>query len=935
MKKLILSFFAFLFFVGTGMSQTSIVKGRVVDSNSSDVIENVAISIKASTFNTMTDPQGLFVIQGDALPQGEQVLLVSKPGYYTQRIQLTIQNGATLNLSTILLEVDLSVTESQIGIISLSDNELDEDDGSSFNTSGLLQASRDAFLNAAAFDFSATFFRPRGLDNANGKVLINGLEMNKQITGRPQWGNWGGLNDVQRNREFSMGLKASDYTFGDVAGTTNIIMRASQYRQGGRVSYASSNRSYRGRVMGTYNSGLNKNGWAYAFSAARRFGEGGYQDGTIYDSNSFFASVEKKINDNHSLNLTAFYTPNRRGRSTAITQEQRDLKGIRYNPNWGYQDGEIRNSRIREIEEPIFMLNHYWNIGEKTTLNTNIGYQTGTINNSRIDNNGNRNPAGNYYQRLPSYFLRDASPTPYQYQQAYLAREEFVNDGQIPWNTLYDANIDSQGNALRASYILQDDVSKDTQVQFSSILFSELTSNITLNAAVNYRSLKSENYAQVRDLLGSSGFLDIDTFANSESGDGSGDLQTNIAQSDVRNPNRIVGEGDRYKYNFDINADVSSGFVQAQFKYSKVDFYLAASLGATNYQRNGLYENGNYQGGNNSFGESEALNFSTLGFKGGAVYKLTGRHLLDINAGYLTKAPSIRNSFSNSRQNNNVVEGLVEEKIQNLDLSYIFRSPILKARVTGFYNTMQDQTDINFFFTESIQSADGGGTFVQEVLTGIASRRAGAEIGIEAQVTPTIKLKGAASMAQYVFTNNPNQYFTSDDFEGPKRLGDGTTKMKNLHIAGGPENAFQLGFEYRDPNFWWFGVTSNYFSNAYIDVSSLRRNDNFATDTDNIGYNDYDPTIARELLQQEQFNDYTLVNVVGGKSWRVDGYYIGFFATINNVFDQRYRTGGFEDSRIADYRGMVEESNRETPVFGNRYFFGNGTTYYLNLYVRF
>jgi hypothetical protein len=53
------------------------------------------------------------------------------------------------------------------------------------------------------------------------------------------------------------------------------------------------------------------------------------------------------------------------------------------------------------------------------------------------------------------------------------------------------------------------------------------------------------------------------------------------------------------------------------------------------------------------------------------------------------------------------------------------------------------------------------------------------------------------------------------------------------------------------------------------------------------------------------------------------------------VFDQRYRTGGFEDSRVADYRSMVEESTRDTPVFGNRYFFGNGTTYYLNLYVRF
>ena len=67
--------------------------------------------------------------------------------------------------------------------------------------------------------------------------------MNKQFNGRPQWSNWGGLNDAQRNREFSMGLKANDYTFGGLAGTTNIVMRASQYRKGGRVSYAAANRS--------------------------------------------------------------------------------------------------------------------------------------------------------------------------------------------------------------------------------------------------------------------------------------------------------------------------------------------------------------------------------------------------------------------------------------------------------------------------------------------------------------------------------------------------------------------------------------------------------------------------------------------------------------------------------------------------------------------
>jgi len=51
--------------------------------------------------------------------------------------------------------------------------------------------------------------------------------------------------------------------------------------------------------------------------------------------------------------------------------------------------------------------------------------------------------------------------------------------------------------------------------------------------------------------------------------------------------------------------------------------------------------------------------------------------------------------------------------------------------------------------------------------------------------------------------------------------------------------------------------------------------------------------------------------------------------------DQEYKTGGFEDSRLADYRKVREDRNRDTPIFGNRYFFGLGTTYYVNFYVRF
>ena len=111
-------------------------------------------------------------------------------------------------------------------------------------------------------------------------------------------------------------------------------MRASEYRKGGKVSYASSNRSYTGRVMASYSTGLNEKGWAFSFLTSRRYANEGYNDGSLYDSNSFFAAVEKKINNNHSLNFTTFYTPNRRGKSSPNTQEVYTLKNTKYNSYW-------------------------------------------------------------------------------------------------------------------------------------------------------------------------------------------------------------------------------------------------------------------------------------------------------------------------------------------------------------------------------------------------------------------------------------------------------------------------------------------------------------------------------------------------------------------------------------------------------------------------
>jgi len=945
MNKQISKLILLLLLVCSSITSAQVVKGRVIDESTEEPIKGALIEILGTKFTATTNVDGFFTFDS-GIPVGDQKLQASAADHYNRTLPIIVSTEVPVNLDPLYLRVDFSDQDQTAGIISLTENDLSDDANAANNMSGLLQATRDQFLRAAAFDFSATFFRPRGLNSEDGRVLINGMTMNKLFSGRPQWSNWGGVNDLQRNQVFSMGLAPADNTFGGLGGVQSIDMRASQQREGTRLSYAAANRSYAGRFMATYSSGLKSNGWAYAITASRRAGEEGFIDGTVYDANSIALSVEKKINERHFLNFTGIYTPNRRGRQAPMTEEIFKLRGNTYNPNWGFFEGQKRNSRIREIEEPILMLNHNWKISDKVKLNTNVGYQFGKLGNTRIDNGGTRlvtlegqdsyiggarNPNPDYYQNLPSYFLRNGL----DYENAYLAQQEFQSNGQLDWETLYRANASFTQQGGTSVYVIQEDRIDDDLFMANSILTADLTDNILFTGGVSYRNLKSENFASVKDLLGGGGYLDVDFFAQESQ-------EVNLdqaAQSDVNNPNRIAREGDRYKYNYDILVDEVDAFAQAQFKTKKVDFYVAGNITQTSYQRDGKFRNGNFNAfENNSYGKSEQLNFTNFGVKGGATYKLSGKSFIDFNGAYFTDAPTIRSAFPNARQNNNSVTGLESQTVYSTDLSYIYRSPIVKARFTGYYTQFQNGTDVGFYFVQGVSGVptQDGNSFVQEVMTNIDRRNIGGEIGLEVQVTPTINLKGAAAFGTNTFSNNPNLYLNSDDFPNQDiTFGDGTTKLKNYHVSGGPEQAYQVGFEYRDPDYWWIGATANFFSNSYVDVAALRRTENFVTDLDGLAIANYDEEIARGLLKQEKFNPYELVNVVGGKSWRIGDKFVGFFATINNVLGKEFRTGGFEQGRLANYQDVLDDRNNPIEVFAPRYFYGNGRTYYLNVYLRF
>ena len=843
------------------------------------------------------------------------ILLINFNIFSQTEEQITV-NDTINNLSTTNDVVDFFS-------ISLSDDELNDDTSASDNISGLLNSSMDVFYRTAAYEFSSSFFKVRGLDSDNAIVHINGIKMNKLYNGRPQWSNWGGLNDVLRNQELSNGSIPLKYNFGGILGSNNINIRASEYGEGGRITYSSSNRSYSNRLMATYNSGMLEKGWAYSLSIGRRWGNEGYQDASFYDSNSAFLSVQKIFNSKHSLNLAAIYAPNRRGKVSPNTQEVYDLKGIKYNEYWGYQDGEKRNSRVKRVVEPIILLNHDWSIDENSSLETSIGYQFGEMGNSRLDYAGGGNPSPAYYQDLPSYFLADTNGP--DYEGAYIAQENFVNDGQINWNRIYDANITNNLSNLNAAYVLYEDRVDDTQLTINSAYNREINENIKITSSLNYRNLVSDNFAEISDMLGGYSYSNIDSFDN---------LDYNLLS-----PNSIVSDGDKFKYHYKMNAEEISLFSMINFSYNKLEFYLAGDLTNTTYQRDGIFENEANAG--NSSGKGEEIKFDGYGVKAGITYKFSGKHILDFNSAYLQKAPSIRNTFTNSRVNHNVVgsdvNGLInnspitEEKVMSFDANYIFRTPIFTGRLTGFYSEVKDANEISFYYADGLVGFEDDSEFIQEILQGIDKKYLGVEFGVEAQIIPTVKLKGAASIGQYTYDNNPYLYLGADN----NTVAVGPSNLENYKIAGGPQRAYSVGFEYRDPDYWFIGVTSNFFTNTYVDVSPLTRTQNFYLAQDGLPFNDYDIDIARDLLRQEKFDDYMVVNMIGGKSWKIDDYFVGFFASINNILDQKYRTGGFEQGRNANYQQLLQDTNKPKRVFGPKYWYGRGTNYFLNLYFRF
>ena len=226
-------------------------------------------------------------------------------------------------------------------------------------------------------------------------------------------------------------------------------------------------------------------------------------------------------------------------------------------------------------------------------------------------------------------------------------------------------------------------------------------------------------------------------------------------------------------------------------------------------------------------------------------------------------------------------------------------------------------------------------------MSNVEKRNIGLELGIDYKVTPTLSLQGLASVGQYTYNNDPTIYFSSDavgEFSnGLPYMNFGKANLKNYKLGGTPQQAYSLGFRYNSPKYWWFGANWNYLDQNFLDPSAILRSENFVQNsTTHTPDTSVDPDMLRTIMSPKRLPSSFFFNANAGKSWLIGKYYVLISATVNNILDnKKYITGGFEQSRNIKYDGFVQDNNRAQSLFGPKYWYTQGRSYFVNVQFRF
>ncbi len=920
-----------------------------------------------------TGNDGKFFFQD--LANDNYSLIVAAPGYTETQVNVTVEKGLVRDLIFVTL-----VPASQINEVDDSSfGEFDLDDSGYTDTPTILFASNDVFTNVAGYGFSAVRYKNRGYNSESQEVYLAGVPMNDAITGYSPYSLWSGLNEAMRSKESTIGLESADYSAGGYNGVTNISAMPSDVRPGLRMSVLSNSAMYRFRFMVNYASGVLDNGWSYAINASARIGGNDWIEGVFYRNFALYAGAEKRIGDEHRIALIAFATPGERGAQNASTQEVYDLmKDNMYNSNWGYQNGKVRNARVRKTFEPVIALRYLYTPSDSFEASATLLYRTGFNGYTALDWYDAPDPRPDYYRNLPSYFFMDDS----EYNRSNVIKygealemwrpgvASNANYQHINWDRLYNVNYNSPDG--RSKYAQEQRHVDQNDINLSGSIKWNLTELFTVTAGINGKINRTRNYKKIADLLGGQYYLNVDQFAERDFASNAALIQNDLDYFLEHGEAEKIGLGDSYGYDYLAQIRRANLWGNGTFNKGKLSVTLSAALGYEGFWREGLVRKGLFAGldddgkeifyngvlltsydskGNviSSKGKSEVSNFLTGSAKLLASYTLSGGHRFSASFGYFSDAPTFNQAFVSARTRNSLVDGLCNSKTVSGDLSYQLSTGGYNLRATAYYTKIMDQTDLMSFYDDSQQS------FTNFAMTGIDQRHVGIEFGAKMPLFVSgLTASAVLSLGEFVYTSNPHMIQTVDNSaeiirdetlpywqSNPvfKKNSDGSyayaedgspivEKTRKHYVPSTPQLAGELALNYRTNSYWFFELNGQYFAKSWLDMNPLYRTQFAVSGPDGVAT----PEEIEYMTTQECFNPCFLLNASAGKSWYIQRKYnIGFSFEVKNILNNRdVRTGGYEQTRL------ISTSSKESyKKFDSKYFYMPGINYMLNIYFRF
>jgi iron complex outermembrane receptor protein len=762
-----LLFVAVLFISASVLGQAKIT-GEVVD-ETNQPLPGASIVVKGTTNGTSTDFDGKFTLQAEA---NSGSIVISFIGFQSKEVSFSSSNA---KLGTIQLQEDDSLDEiiltatsfaidrkTPVAVSTIKSADIERKLGSQ-EFPEVLKSTPGVYATKSGGGFGDGRINLRGFNSENVAVMINGVPVNDMENGRVFWSNWAGLSDVTSAMQVQRGLGASKVAVPSIGGTINILSKTSDVQKGGNIIASTGNDGYQ-KYGFTLSTGLMDNGLAATVSFAKIEGEG-YVDGTQFKGFNYFVNLSKEINENHKLSFTSFGAPQRHGqrqnRSTIDTYRNAE-SGNRFNPDWGYKNGQVTHIEDNFYHKSQTSLNHYWTMSDVSSLSTAVYASFGT--------GGGGGTAGTN-RDLFSVRLGGS-------------------DQPVDLDNIVEIN--RANGALGSEAILRASRNDHEWYGVLSTFKTKVSDNLDLIAGLDWRTYTGKHFREVTDLLGGQYYFD---------------------DNNVNNPNAALSVGDKMGYNNDGQVGWLGFFGQLEYGTDNFNAFVSTSIQKTSYQRIEyfLYDLSTEAG--RDLATSDKINLNGYSLKGGANFKLDDVQNVFANIGYFER-PAIFTAVFNGYNNTKVNADAENEKVFSMELGYGLRGEKFAANVNLYRTQWNDRT-----FTRNIRATEPGAEDYTANLLGVNALHQGVEFDFTYKYSNKLNFTGMLSLGDWKWDNDLDDVPVFD--ENQNEVDRISLPIQGLRVSDAAQTTAALGMLYK---FWdktSITLDYNYFADLYARIDVL------------------------------------------------------------------------------------------------------------------